>query len=1120
MIVTRIIISLSFCLVFSTTILIAQGETCGAAVLLPEPGMYTSDGPATGNGCYNCTPGTPGGIPAVNADWFQFIPPSDGLLTITSCDGGADTRLWLYRGNCNNLELLASNDDFCDFAPQEPYAAAVTNIRVEAGDTLLLEWDDAWDTRSFDFEVALTPISENIVLDGWEIPFTSLPIQQLGGNIPIPVNAHNLGSMQANDIRIATEIWETGGNIALDTFLTDTFSLEPGQNKGFLMGPLSGLPEGNYYLVQRLIYQGPDDRPGDNQKTSSIFTISPNEFASDDGNYDGGIGVAGPGKFYLGQFFDIYENDTIQSIRYNIAGGNPGDTLFAIIYSYNGFTGTPQDLVRMSRPYQIGPEDPEWIEIPLQVPLPVASGDKFFFGLIHQATGTALNLGVSQNIFKPGNAWFALDNPDWVPIEGLNSQGGDEYNLAFAIRPITDPEPVSIRVTVDMREETISPDGVWLEYGDATAPIANMQLTDIGNGLYTGSFEVLPFEDRYYTFFNGTPLIGGQREIVPGPCAETAYMGIQARKIEATSTDREIPKVCFGACTVCPPLPCINPSFLICDDIEYYNPGDVSPQAPHWDTWDVVSDGGIVSTRQASSGNQSVLIDGNATGFSQDVILQLDNQGSRKYLLSIDLYIPTGKSAYFGLLHDRNPESYGWDIYFDRQDQAYVYQGSEALTSFDYPNDTWFTITWEIDLENDFNSLLLNGSSVMSGQFSVATDITGNGLPNNLALHSLNFYPFDNLYEFYIDEVYFQSIQALEGDHCFGAIALDSLFGNAYAEPRVSGNFSNQGYTNDIFDPETGTACFTETDNPWQQTVWFSFTGDGETYEISALTDGNGPCTMQAPFTAGDAHFSIYEGACNDLQAVVCSENGDNTLAPSTLLETEPGQNYYLLLDGTDVYSSLPEGEFCMQVTKIEPTVEVDFAVDMQKFLADGGTLSNEGVFIGGSITDGVLLFMEDAGNGIFKSSLPVVQNQAYDYRFYNGTDNPESLAFMAPCLEPDSMEGRWLEVGEENIILDTVCFQYCVSCDSLTSTRNVFPEGTISVFPNPAGEQFTVSSGNSNIPTFGNIYLQNMLGEKLSFFKNVNLPFTIRVGNFPAGMYWIEYHTAEGKVSVPLILQ
>ena len=46
--------------------------------------------------------------------WFTYTAPSDGILSISSCGGGADTRGWIFEGeDCHNLVIEGVNDDQC-----------------------------------------------------------------------------------------------------------------------------------------------------------------------------------------------------------------------------------------------------------------------------------------------------------------------------------------------------------------------------------------------------------------------------------------------------------------------------------------------------------------------------------------------------------------------------------------------------------------------------------------------------------------------------------------------------------------------------------------------------------------------------------------------------------------------------------------------------------------------------------------------------------------------------------------------------------------------------------------------------------------------------------------------
>ena len=107
---------LLLCLV---TFTYAQGVDCANAVVL-APGTYTANGPATGGGATN--------LPAMNASWYSYAPTETGLISINSCNGNGDTRLWVWYGDCATLEQEAENDDFCDLGDGTNYASSVSNV--------------------------------------------------------------------------------------------------------------------------------------------------------------------------------------------------------------------------------------------------------------------------------------------------------------------------------------------------------------------------------------------------------------------------------------------------------------------------------------------------------------------------------------------------------------------------------------------------------------------------------------------------------------------------------------------------------------------------------------------------------------------------------------------------------------------------------------------------------------------------------------------------------------------------------------------------------------------------------------------------------------------------------
>ncbi len=134
--------------VFMSTETLAQGgETCATAEVI-TPGSFTA-GDLVGAGYENfCGDGTPG----ENARWYSYTPASDGFMTISSCGGGADTRLSVGTGACGAVVCFANTDDDCEVSPGGfDFAAELANLAVTAGTTYLIEWDDRWDFIGFDW---------------------------------------------------------------------------------------------------------------------------------------------------------------------------------------------------------------------------------------------------------------------------------------------------------------------------------------------------------------------------------------------------------------------------------------------------------------------------------------------------------------------------------------------------------------------------------------------------------------------------------------------------------------------------------------------------------------------------------------------------------------------------------------------------------------------------------------------------------------------------------------------------------------------------------------------------------------------------------------------------------
>lgn len=153
----------------------------------------------------------------------------------------------------------------------------------------------------------------------------------------------------------------------------------------------------------------------------------------------------------------------------------------------------------------------------------------------------------------------------------------------------------------------------------------------------------------------------------------------------------------------------------------------------------------------------------------------------------------------------------------------------------------------------------------------------------------------------------------LPGDYCSNAISINSLFGHPIDEPQASGTYTTEGMNN-LNDPSFGHECFNDDLN----TIWFSFTGDGNRYAVRSRD-----CSAKV-YT--DPNGAMYSGTCDDLTAINCHRDiwlGD--VDPDAnfriIVQTEVGKTYYLMVEvtSTDDFVTYDKfGDFCLEVTRLD----------------------------------------------------------------------------------------------------------------------------------------------------------------------------------------------------------
>ena len=188
------------------------------------------------------------------------------------------------------------------------------------------------------------------------------------------------------------------------------------------------------------------------------------------------------------------------------------------------------------------------------------------------------------------------------------------------------------------------------------------------------------------------------------------------------------------------------------------------------------------------------------------------------------------------------------------------------------------------------------------------------------------------------------------GEDCANANDINNLLGGIYNAPQISGLQDNTGYTS-AGDPAVSSDCFFNND-PLQHTIWYTFTGDGNTYRIRSVQ-----CNATNYITDGDTQVAIFTGDCNNPTQVACNDDeSGSSLNISVDIATQAGQTYRMLVDG---YGGL-QGEFCLEVTNLtQPATPITFALgtvcsSTQAYLISGTGAATPagGVYSGPGVTD------------------------------------------------------------------------------------------------------------------------------------------------------------------------
>lgn len=204
-------------------------------------------------------------------------------------------------------------------------------------------------------------------------------------------------------------------------------------------------------------------------------------------------------------------------------------------------------------------------------------------------------------------------------------------------------------------------------------------------------------------------------------------------------------------------------------NFDSFSLGDVVGQAPNIVLWPAAGvTSSQVTTEQAFSGTNSMVTREQAGALVDDILINVGNKSGGVWSVQFMVYVPAGKVGFWNIQDDENFGSTAdaqWNGQFFIGETASG--GAPGVISFDqgkffapYPEDTWFSVTHVLDLDNGTHTLDINGTSMLDEFPYLDTD-------GNLAfqLGAINFYAIDANNRFFVDDfVLFEGNLLLSND--------------------------------------------------------------------------------------------------------------------------------------------------------------------------------------------------------------------------------------------------------------------------------------------------------------------------------------------------------------------
>ncbi len=684
--------------------------------------------------------------------WFFYVESGGGTYTVNTDLAvliNDDTQLGLYTssGGCTGtLTEIACNDDVSgtNFLSTASYTSA-------GGDTVWVQVD-GWSATSGTFEIEVTFVptpagGDAAVVDsrgsGIAGNYTDVPTSQANGNnIGLEVFVTNLGADSLTGVTVNGTITPGGavtGSIPV---------LQSGGNDLITTNTISATTSTAYTANFTITSNEPDADTSNNSGSLSFTTAAVGDSiyareSATTSNVNLGF-TGGTGRF--GNIYTVNNTDTLSSITVYLGGDPTGKTFELFVGQLNG-TGDIYSSATISGLTAIG-------FYTFDVGGVILTPGDYLIG-VNQSTTTNIAVGLTTSVFYPNTAYFGGYGA-WNTIESI---GNPAFNGSFMVRANFGPV-----ISTSLTPFTL------------IAPADGTLLDVTGAGTQTVNISWNATTPTPAATVNYDWLLDAQGGNFSNPLATISAGTNTSLTLDYTTIDAllaslgfNIGDTAFTSWTVRASAPgAVLDATAAFDldlirsgltpasgsrDFEAYNAGDlIVASDPEWEFWPGATIDAPVSTAQAQSGTNSLLIDGAP---NQDLVFKLGDQTTGTWGVGFSMYIATGNGAYYNLQETEVPGT-RWpigNVEFDPGGTGTIDLVTPAAT-FTFPHDQWFDVRNYIDLDNDSFQVWIDNTLVLSEAWTFNGGVT--------QLGGINIYPQGDAGNppaqqvFYLDDMYFQ----------------------------------------------------------------------------------------------------------------------------------------------------------------------------------------------------------------------------------------------------------------------------------------------------------------------------------------------------------------------------